>query len=77
MIPFANTWPYEKMMQDLYVSHCPFCSAENVLLPFKLNDLHEIRSGVKKWLIFPCCHARIKVVDADADYLLSDRKIRM
>jgi hypothetical protein len=76
MIPFANTWPYETIRKDLYVDRCPFCSAERVLLPLKPEDLPSIRDGRKHLLVFPCCHGSVRVVDADRDYLLTDRKLR-
>ncbi|WP_409342273.1 hypothetical protein [Paenibacillus sp. MBLB4367] len=76
MIPFANTWPYETMGQDIYVQECPFCQAANVLLKLKKEELPEIRDGRKKLLVFPCCHNKMTVVDTDNDYLLSDRPIR-
>ncbi|MBH5317482.1 hypothetical protein I6N90_06590 [Paenibacillus sp. GSMTC-2017] len=72
MIPFQNAWPYETVMGDLYVSTCPFCDAENVLLPLKPKELPEIHDGKKRLLVFPCCHNKITLIDADQDYLLSD-----
>lgn len=76
MIPFENTWPYEHIMGDLYVSYCPFCEAENVLLPLKPNELPDIQDGKKRLLIFPCCHSSVTVIDADRDYLLTNRLLR-
>lgn len=76
MIPFANTWPYESTRQDIYVESCPFCGAGRVILPLKQSDLQAIRDGKKHLLVFPCCHGSVKVVDADRDYLLTDRKLR-
>lgn len=76
MIPFENTWPYEKIMGDLYVSECPFCKAENVLLLLKPKELPDIRSGKKRLMVFPCCHNKITIIDADQDYLLADSRLR-
>lgn len=76
MIPFANSWPYDRLGDDLYVQTCPFCEASNVLLPLKKDDLLEIQTGVKRLLIFPCCRNRVTVVDADSDYFLASRKLR-
>jgi hypothetical protein len=76
MIPFANTWPYEVIRQDIYVESCPFCRAEKVILPLKQKDLQTIHEGKKHMLVFPCCHGSVRVVDADRDYLLADRKLR-
>lgn len=74
--PFQNTWPYERIMGDLYVSECPFCSSENVLLPMKPSVLSDIRDGKKKRLVFPCCHHVATLVDADNDYVLADIPLR-
>jgi len=27
-------------------------------------------------LVFPCCHSRLRIVDADSDYLLANRPLR-
>lgn len=76
MIPFENTWPYERIMGDLYVSECPFCKAENVLLLLKPKELSQIQDGKKRLLVMPCCHDRMTLVDADHDYLLADSPLR-
>ncbi|CAG7649416.1 hypothetical protein ACFQI7_26590 [Paenibacillus allorhizosphaerae] len=76
MIPFENTWPYERIGSDIYVQYCPFCKAPNVLLPFKPRELEFLKEGVKKLLIFPCCHNKLTLVGADQDYLLAGRPLR-
>lgn len=76
MIPFENTWPYERYGPDLYLHSCPFCQAPNVLLPLKEKDLTVIREGAKRLLVLPCCRGKMTVVDADADYLLAARPLR-
>ncbi|WP_206109247.1 hypothetical protein [Paenibacillus sp. HB172176] len=76
MLPFENAWPYEKIMGDIYVSSCPFCEAENVLLPLKPSELSVIHDGKKKLLVFPCCHHKTTLIDADHDYLLTDSPIQ-
>ncbi|MCD1259855.1 hypothetical protein B5M42_013530 [Paenibacillus athensensis] len=76
MIPFANTWPYEIIMKDVYVHECPFCSRPNVLLPLKPAELQQIHEGRKKLLVFPCCFNKVTLLDTDRDYLLADRPIR-
>jgi len=63
-------------MGDIYVSSCPYCNAENVLLPLSPKELQPIREGKKRLLVFPCCHASVTVLDADPDYLLTDRRLR-
>lgn len=77
MIPFANTWPYEIIMKDIYVAECPFCQASNVLLPLKVKELQTIHEGKKKLLVFPCCYNKVTLIDTDKDYLLSDSVIRI
>ncbi|TVY09425.1 hypothetical protein [Paenibacillus cremeus] len=76
MIPFENTWPYERIGTDLYVQSCPFCQREHVILPLKPRDMEDLRDGVKKLLVFPCCHSRLTLVGADQDYLLAGRSMR-
>ncbi|QHT62798.1 hypothetical protein GXP70_24315 [Paenibacillus lycopersici] len=76
MIPFERTLPYDIIMKDVYVSSCPFCGKDNVLLPLRPRELSDIRTGKKKLLVFPCCRNRITVVDADQDYLLTDTVLR-
>ncbi|NOU95801.1 hypothetical protein GC093_21615 [Paenibacillus sp. LMG 31456] len=76
MIPFDCTWPYELIQQDVYVHECPFCNQSNVLLPLKRKDLPDISRGAKRLLVFPCCHNKITLVDADPDYLLASKPLR-
>jgi len=76
MIPFENSWPYETMGNDVYVSECPFCGANNVILPLRKSELSDIRGGKKKLLVFPCCKGSVYIVDTDADYLLANRRLR-
>ncbi|MEF2243573.1 MULTISPECIES: hypothetical protein [unclassified Paenibacillus] len=76
MIPFEKAWPYETIMGDIYAAACPFCQSENVLLPLKPAALRDIQEGKKKLLVFPCCHSKVTVLDADRDYLLTDTKLR-
>lgn len=77
MIPFQNSLPYDIVMKDVYVPECPFCEKSHVLLPLKPADIASIKGGAKKLgVVFPCCHTRMQLVDADNDYLLADRPIR-
>lgn len=76
MIPFENTWPYELIRDDVYVSECPFCKKENVLLPIKKKDLQIIHEGAKKLLVFPCCRNKMYIIDTDGDYLLTNQPLR-
>lgn len=75
MIPFKNAWPYEKVMGDMYVSSCPFCDAENVLLPLKPSELPLIQDGKKRLMVFPCCRNKATIIDADDDYLLMNSQL--
>jgi hypothetical protein len=47
-----------------------------VLLPLKKRDLTNIQGGAKRLLVFPCCHSKLVVLDADNDYLLTDQPLR-
>ncbi|NIK76311.1 hypothetical protein FHS15_001418 [Paenibacillus castaneae] len=76
MIPFEKAWPYDILMGDLYVTSCPFCEADNVLLPVRPSELKDIQEGTKRLCVFPCCHNKVTIVDADRDYLLTDRILR-
>jgi hypothetical protein len=76
MIPFERAWPYDIIMGDLYVPSCPFCHTDNVLLPVKPAELPEIRDGLKRLLVFPCCHNKVTLIDSDGDYLLTNRVLR-
>lgn len=76
MIPFQNAWPYERIMGDLYVTSCPFCDADNVLLPLKPSELPDIQDGKKRLMVFPCCRNKVTIIDADQDYLLTDGPLR-
>lgn len=76
MIPFDRAWPYDIIMKDIYVQSCPFCQQDNVLLPLRPRELEDIRSGKKRLLVFPCCHSRVTILDADPDYLLTDTILR-
>lgn len=76
MIPFSHTWPYEMIMNDVYVNECPFCAERNVLIPLRPKELDSIHHGKKKLLVFPCCHHKITVIDTDRDYLLASQPLR-
>jgi hypothetical protein len=76
MIPFRNSWPYDIIMNDVYVHECPFCHRSQVLLPLKPSDVKSMYGGARKMtLIFPCCYGSLRLVDADQDYFLASRPI--
>ena len=77
MIPFRHTLPYDIVMKDVYVPECPFCGRNQVLVPLKPSDIQQLKGGARKIaFVFPCCHTRLQLVDADADYLLADKPVR-
>lgn len=77
MIPFRNSLPYDIVMNDVYVQECPFCKSTHVLLPLKPAEVKSIYGGARKrTVILPCCHSPLKLIDADHDYLLSNRPLR-
>jgi hypothetical protein len=77
LIPFRNSLPYDIQFHDVYVSECPFCNASHVRLPIQPAEIGELAGGKrKKTIVFPCCHTRLRLVDADGDYLLADRPVR-
>lgn len=76
MIPFEQTWPYDIIMGDVYVTSCPYCDEENVLLPLRPAEFQDIQDGKKRLLVFPCCHSSVSIIDLDQDYLLMDRTLR-
>jgi hypothetical protein len=78
MIPFRNSLPYDIIMKDVYIPECPCCGSSQILLPIKPEDVKNLRESVYRKLavVFPCCHTRIQLVDADYDYLLADRPLR-
>ncbi|MGO4888937.1 hypothetical protein ACJ2A9_14370 [Anaerobacillus sp. MEB173] len=76
MIPFENTWPYERVVNDIYIDQCPYCEQESILTPMKKSDLERAKEGIKTILIMPCCHHRMTILEADDDYFWTDEKLR-
>jgi hypothetical protein len=64
------------MQDDVYFSECPACGASQVLLPLKRRHLRLIAEGARKLLVMPCCRASYRLIGADGDYVLADRKMR-
>ncbi|WP_096436687.1 hypothetical protein [Alteribacter populi] len=75
-IPFDHTWPYEKLMGDIYVSTCPYCGEENVLTNMKLRDLERAKEQVKQRLNMPCCLKTMVILEADEDYFWTTEPLR-
>ncbi|WP_179295609.1 hypothetical protein [Bacillus sp. FJAT-45350] len=76
ILPFNHSWPYEKMMGDIYFRHCPYCEEENVLTGMKKRDFENAKDGVKTLLIMPCCHGRLTIIEADEDYFWTQEELR-
>ncbi|TCP26580.1 hypothetical protein EV207_11910 [Scopulibacillus darangshiensis] len=76
MFDFNHTWPYEKVMEDLYFNECPFCRESSVMLNIKSDAIKEAFDGVKTHVVMPCCHEKLVIVSMDDDYIWSDRCLR-
>jgi hypothetical protein len=77
VIPLRNSLPYDVVMNEVYAQQCPFCEQDHIHLPLKPADVKSMYGGARKiTLIFPCCHGSLRIIDADADYLLANRAIR-
>ncbi|TLS38844.1 hypothetical protein [Pseudalkalibacillus caeni] len=76
MLSFEHTWPYEKMMDDIYIQECPFCKEENVLTPMTKREFSEASEGIKTRLIMPCCHGKMTILNADSDYFWTEEPLR-
>ncbi|WP_088103967.1 hypothetical protein, partial [Halalkalibacter urbisdiaboli] len=57
VVPFQNTWPYEKQYNDIYLHQCPYCGSDQVLTHMKPRDLNRAKEGIKTILILPCCNS--------------------
>ncbi|MGC4378709.1 hypothetical protein WD019_17570 [Fictibacillus sp. Mic-4] len=76
MSTFEYTWPYEKMMDDIYINECPFCKSGNVLTNMKQEDLELAKEGIKRLLVMPCCREKLVILKADDDYFWTEEKLR-
>ncbi|PSL44460.1 hypothetical protein B0H94_10871 [Salsuginibacillus halophilus] len=76
VIPFQHTWPYERVMEDIYFDTCPKCGREQVLTHLKPHSLKAAFEGVKTSLNLPCCHATLTILHADDDYLWTNEPLR-
>lgn len=76
MIPFENTWPYERVINDIYIQQCPYCNEENVLTSLKNSNLERAKEGIKTILIMPCCNSKMTILEADDDYFWTNEKLR-
>lgn len=76
MSSFRNTWPYERMMKDIYIQTCPYCSKENILTNLKEEDLQHAMEGFRTYLIMPCCNSKMTILKADEDYFWTTEQLR-
>ncbi len=76
VIPFKNTWPYDRQFDDIYFQSCPFCHEENVLTNMKKSDYAQALDGIKTILILPCCYEKLTILEADEDYFWTDQPLR-
>lgn len=76
LIPFENTWPYENVMNDIYMLECPYCHERNILTNMKKKDVERAKEGIKTIVIMPCCRSKMVVLEADEDYFWTDQKLR-
>ncbi|MGG1574191.1 hypothetical protein [Fictibacillus sp. NRS-1165] len=76
MLTFENSWPYDKMMDDIYINECPFCGKSNVLTTFSEEKLNSAKEGIKQLLVMPCCHSKLTILNADDDYFWTEEKLR-
>ncbi|WP_022794140.1 hypothetical protein [Marinococcus halotolerans] len=75
-IPFENTWPYDKIGEDIYINECPYCGSRNILTAMKVKDLEWAKEEIKTYINMPCCHKRMHIVFADEDYLWTTEPLR-
>lgn len=76
MIPFENTWTYERSGKDIYIHKCPYCNSDNVLTNMKKADLEQAKESIKTYLIMPCCLEKMTIIEADDDYFWTTEKLR-
>jgi hypothetical protein len=76
MYQFSHTWPYERVMGDLYLTECPFCGSRSVPLHLKKEAFERAKEGIKTEAVLPCCHEKLTILRIDDDYLWTDRALR-
>ncbi|WP_332695740.1 hypothetical protein [Halalkalibacter lacteus] len=76
VIPFVNTWPYERLFGDIYLQNCPFCHSDNVLTNMKKSEFKRAQEGIKTVLILPCCNEKMTILEVDQDYFWTDKQLR-
>ncbi|WP_100400107.1 hypothetical protein [Bacillus sp. FJAT-44742] len=76
LIPFENTWPYDKMMEDIYLNECPYCHQHNVLTHMSVEDLERAKEEIKTNMVLPCCHTKMIILKADEDYFWTTDHLR-
>lgn len=76
MLDFHHSWPYERVMKDIYFEECPFCHASPVLIPIKEEAVNRAFEGIKTHVVMPCCHNKIVIEKMDRDYIWSREPLR-
>ncbi|GAK13722.1 hypothetical protein ACE1TF_08980 [Geomicrobium sp. JSM 1781026] len=76
LLPFQNTWPYDRIGGDVYFDECPKCNEPNVLTYMKQKQLRDAFDGVKTTLILPCCNYSMVIMHADDDYFWTTERLR-
>ena len=70
------TWPYDRMMGDIYFNQCPYCGEENVLTGMNDKAYQQALEGIKTTLVMPCCHHKMVIRRADTDYFWTTERLR-
>ncbi|MFT8319122.1 MAG: hypothetical protein ABF651_12735 [Sporolactobacillus sp.] len=76
MLDFHHSWPYERIINDIYFEECPFCHASAVLLPLKKEAVERAFEAIKTAVVLPCCHERLIIEDMDKDYIWASVRLR-
>lgn len=76
MLDFHHSWPYERVMNDMYFEECPFCHASPVLISIKKEAVKGAFEGVKTYIIMPCCHEKVVIESMDSDYIWTTQALR-
>lgn len=76
MYKFETTWPYERIMGDIYFGSCPYCGKEDILIPISKNEFKKGIDEVKTHAIMPCCHSKMTILKIDDDYFWTTDNLR-
>lgn len=76
MLDFHHSWPYERVMSDIYFEECPFCHRSPVMIPIRKKAIEGAFEGIKTHIIMPCCHEKIVIESMDGDYIWTTQALR-